>query len=100
MNRDATRRYLIAYDIADDRRRTHVATRLSSYGDRIQFSVFIVDGRPAKLVRLRAALSRLVDEVSDSILICDLGPTSSDLDRRFDVIGRRRTITDESLLIL
>lgn len=100
MNRDAPHRYLIAYDIADDRRRVLVATRLASYGDRVQFSVFSVEGRPAKLVRLRAALARLVDEASDSILICDLGPTASDLDRRFEVIGRRRAITGESLLIL
>jgi CRISPR-associated protein Cas2 len=100
MSRDAARRYLIAYDITDDRRRTRVATKLSGYGDRIQYSVFVVDGRPAKLVRLRATLSRLIDPTSDSVLICDLGPVSGDLDRRFDIIGHRRPITDESILVL
>ncbi len=100
MSRDAARRYLIAYDIADDRRRIRVATKLSSYGDRIQYSVFVLDGRPAKLVRLRAALSRLIDQASDSVLICDLGPVSSDLEHRFEVIGQRRSITDERILVL
>lgn len=100
MSRDATRRYLVAYDIADDRRRSRVSTKLSSYGDRIQYSVFVVDGRPAKLVRLRSALIRLIDQVADSVLICDLGLASGDLDRRFDIIGCHRPITDETVLVL
>ncbi len=100
MSRDAARRYLIAYDVADDRRRLRVATKLSSYGDRIQFSVFVIDGRPAKLVRLRSDLSRIIDQMPDSVLICDIGPVSGDLDRRFELIGRRRAITDEDVIVL
>ncbi len=99
MSRDAARRYLVAYDVADDRRRTRVAAKLSGYGDRIQYSVFVIDGRPAKLVRLRAALVRLIDDASDSVLICDLGTVTVDLGRRFDIIGRRRPLTDERVLI-
>ena len=99
MSRDAARRYLVAYDISDNRRRLRVSTRLSSYGDRIQYSVFVVDGRPAKLVRLRAALERLIDPASDSVLICDLGAASGDLERRFDIIGRRRPINEEKVLV-
>ena len=100
MSRDAARRYLVAYDIADDRRRLRVSTKLSSYGDRVQYSVFVVDGRPAKLVRLRAVLARLIDAGVDSVLICDLGPVSVDLDRRFEVIGRRRLVNDGDVIVL
>ena len=100
MSRDAARRYLVAYDIADDGRRMRVATKVSAYGDRIQFSVFVIDGRPAKMVRLRAALVRLIDPDQDSVLICDLGPVAGDLGRRFDVIGRQRPITDLHVLVL
>ena len=100
MSRDAARRYLIAYDIADDSRRLHVATRLSGYGDRVQFSVFVVDGRPAKMVRLRMTLLKIIDPDIDSVLICDLGPITGDLDRRFEVIGRRRPINDDRVLVL
>lgn len=41
-------RYLVAYDIVDDRRRTKIAKVLESYGDRIQYSVFVVDIKPAR----------------------------------------------------
>jgi CRISPR-associated protein Cas2 len=100
VSRDAPRRYLIAYDVADDRRRARVSTKLSSYGDRLQYSVFIVDGRPAKVVRLRSALARLIDQATDSVIICDLGLLTLDRDRQFDVIGRRRPLTDEHVLVL
>mgnify|MGYP002748130839 FL=1 len=43
MRRDDTRRTLIAYDIPDDKRRGRIAKLLLTYGDRIQYSVFIVD---------------------------------------------------------
>lgn len=100
MSRDAARRYLIAYDVADDIRRQRIATRLSSYGDRVQFSVFVVDARPAKLVRLRALLLRLIDAELDSVIVCDLGVLGGDLDRRFQVLGRRRHINDDRVVVL
>jgi CRISPR-associated protein Cas2 len=100
MSRDAPRRYLIAYDVADDRRRVRVSTKLLSYGDRVQYSVFVVDGRPARMVRLKAALHRLLDESADSAIICDLGPLSVVRDRQFEIIGQRRALTDEHVLII
>ncbi len=95
MSRDQPRRYLVAYDVADDRRRTRVASRLSAFGDRVQYSVFVIDGRPAKLIRLRPALARLIDPSVDSILICDLGPVTPDLAGRVEVIGIERPVSGD-----
>jgi CRISPR-associated protein Cas2 len=100
VSRDAAHRYVVAYDVADDGRRTRIATRLSTFGDRLQYSVFVIDGRPAKLVRLRLELARLIDSQLDSVLICDLGPATSDDGARFQWIGRRRPITDATTLVL
>ncbi|GAA0708070.1 CRISPR-associated endonuclease Cas2 [Dactylosporangium roseum] len=100
MSLDDVRRYLIAYDISDDLRRTQVAKKLESYGDRVQYSVFIVDARPAKLLRLRAQLINLIDETTDSVLFCDLGSLRENQRSTLDVIGRSRTITDHGPAIL
>lgn len=54
--RDDVRRVLVAYDVPSDRRRTRVAKKLLQYGDRIQYSVFVVDAAPAKLLRMRGEL--------------------------------------------
>jgi CRISPR-associated protein Cas2 len=97
---ESARRYLVAYDIADDRRRIQVAHVLGSYGDRIQFSVFVIDARPAALVRLRSRLARMIDPCCDSVLVCDLGLLSAGADSRFEILGARRPITDPGPLIL
>jgi len=100
MTADSTRRYLIAYDITDDRRRGRVAKSLSTYGDRVQYSVFVCDLKPARCVRLRSALIRLVLLDQDSILICDLGPARLIDDSRFSFVGIERYVTPERMIIV
>jgi CRISPR-associated protein Cas2 len=39
----ARRRYLVAYDIRDDRRLRSIAGCMEGYGTRIQYSVFVCD---------------------------------------------------------
>jgi CRISPR-associated protein Cas2 len=39
----ARRRYLVAYDIRDDRRLRQIASCMEGYGERIQYSVFVCD---------------------------------------------------------
>ena len=100
MSAEAARRYLVAYDISDDRRRSRVARRLQEFGDRVQYSVFVVDVRPAKLVRLRTMLEDLILESADSVLLCDLGPVSG-VDRgRFEFLGRAAEITPDGPIVL
>ena len=98
MSAEEPRRYLVAYDIADDNRRNRIAKKLESYGDRVQYSVFVVDSRHAKLMRLRQDLARLAVLAQDSILICDLGPVASLDGRRFDFLGRQRRLTPHEVI--
>ncbi len=97
---EATRRYLVAYDSPSDPRRERIAHTLESFGDRVQYSVFVVDVRPAKLVRLRTALEALMDRDTDSILIADLGPLASVDSRRFEFLGRRREPLGQGPIVL
>ncbi|QQM67423.1 CRISPR-associated endonuclease Cas2 [Actinomyces weissii] len=97
--RDDVRRALVAYDVPSDRRRTRVAKKLLNYGDRIQYSVFVVDAAPAKIIRMRDELDALIDPEEDSILICDVGLLSSVDDKRFSYVGLTRTITPDGPLI-
>jgi CRISPR-associated protein Cas2 len=94
MTREDVRRILIAYDITDDSRRARLARLLSEYGDRVQYSVFVVDATPGKLVRLRVQVRKTVDHSCDSLLFCDLGPVGSLSRRQFEFEGCRRPVTD------
>lgn len=100
MSTDRTRRYLVAYDIVNDRRRTRVADLLGSCGDRIQYSVFILDIRPARLIRLRQQVIEKIDLDQDSILICDLGPNDKTGGPAIEFTGRRRTLTSDGPMII
>ena len=100
MSTEAARRYLVAYDITNDRRRTRIARCLQEYGDRVQYSVFVVDIRPARLVRLRTLLEGLIDERSDSLLLCDLGPVATIDHRRFEFLGCSAEITPRGAIVL
>jgi len=99
MSRDDTRRYVIAYDIPDDGRRARLARLLLSYGDRLQYSVFVTDLIPARLVRLRGEVSNLILRNEDSVLVCDLGPTRSLTVDQFSYIGLERPITPGDFII-
>lgn len=98
--RSDTHRYLVAYDIPDDKRRSRVAKCLLSYGDRLQYSVFIVDAGKAKFIRMKDAVEALLNTAEDSVLLCDLGRLATVDDTIFTVIGRRRPLTDDTAIIV
>ena len=79
--------YLIAYDIADDRRREDVATLLSGYGPRVQLSVFECELRSRREASaLRAKLRTLIDAVEDQVRIYPLDERTA---RGVVVLGAR-----------
>lgn len=100
MRRDDTRRTLIAYDVPDDRRRTRLAKQLLTYGDRVQYSVFVVDVSPARMARLKALIEGVIVRSEDSVLFCDLGPVATVEDGRFSYLGRSRKITENESIII
>ena len=66
-------RYVVTYDIADDRRREDVATLLSGYGPRVQLSVFECDLRTRReAAALQAKLRELIDPVEDQVRLYPL----------------------------
>lgn len=93
------RRFLIAYDISVDKRRTRLSKLLETYGDRIQYSVFVVDCNPARLQRLRREILEVINQTADSVLLCDLGLSDGVEERRFTFLGHRREITPRGPLV-
>jgi CRISPR-associated protein Cas2 len=60
-------RYLVCYDIADDRRRDRVATALLDFGPRLQESVFLVDLDEELFGRMKRRIVGEVDEEADRV---------------------------------
>lgn len=82
------RRFLVTYDVADDRRRDRTHRVLLDFGDWIQFSVFLCELDDRERIRLRGRLDEVIDHRADQILSLDLGPAERDLDLIISSLGR------------
>ena len=91
--------YVIAYDVADDRRRDAVAKVLGGYGNRVEYSVFIVVCTKAALLRLRRKLTGAIDREEDAILVALLG-SDGPSGLPVDWIGRTRKVFDDAPVIV
>lgn len=69
--------YIIAYDIADNKRRLRVAKTLETWGYRIQESVFQLHLDTATLARVRSSLAALISESDDVIHIYPICSSSA-----------------------
>jgi CRISPR-associated protein Cas2 len=69
----ARRRYLVAYDIRDDRRLRSIAGCMEGYGTRIQYSVFVCDLSDQEKIIMRGDIEALMKSSEDSVMVIDLG---------------------------
>ena len=83
------RRYLITYDISDDKRRTRVFKSLRNRGDHLQFSVFLCELNPREYALLKGHLQEFVHKREDQVLILDLGLADNTLEigQGLDYVG-------------
>ncbi len=62
-------RFIICYDISDNRRRERIATALLDFGCRIQESVFVATLDAELKDRMFVRLGKLMSEAEDSIFV-------------------------------
>ena len=60
-------RYLVIYDIADDKRLYKVAKTMEDFGKRVQKSKFEMDLTKTQLKRLQAKISNIIDPKQDGV---------------------------------
>lgn len=94
----ARRRYVVAYDIADPKRLRRICGIMESFGQRLQYSVFVCDLSRAELTRLQEQVLDVMRLGEDSVMQVDLGPTSACADIRF--IGRHRPLPDSGPMVV
>ena len=94
----ARRRYLVAYDIREDRRLRNVATCMEGYGERIQYSVFICDLSDEEAVTMRGDLEVRIRQSEDSVMIIDLGKAGDS--GRFLFLGHHEKLPASDAVIV
>jgi CRISPR-associated protein Cas2 len=92
------RRYLVAYDIRDDRRLRAVASCAEGFGTRIQYSVFVCDLSDAEKFALRADLESRMNQSEDSVMIVDLGAAGDS--SRFLFLGHHEKLPSSAAVVV
>ncbi len=93
-------RYVICYDIPDDKRRTKVAKCLDGYGDRIQFSVFEALLTHTLIEKLIGKLTDMIDEKEDSVRIYALCANCAGKVHKLGVTDPGPEIGEETVFIV
>ena len=62
-------RFVVCYDVADNKRRYKVAAYLDGYGDRVQGSVFELSVNRTLLDQCLAEVSGMINVTEDSVIV-------------------------------
>jgi CRISPR-associated protein Cas2 len=92
------RRYLVAYDIRDDRRLRGIATCMEGYGTRIQYSVFVCDLSDREKVVMRGDIEGLMKASEDSVMVIDLGQSGDT--SRFLFLGHHEKLPASCAVVI
>ena len=94
------RRYLVAYDIRDDKRLRLVYKTMKGYGWRMQYSVFICDLDRMELLSLKTDLGAIIHHAVDSIAMVDLGSPHERGSDCFQFMGAVNALPESGPVIL
>jgi CRISPR-associated protein Cas2 len=94
----ARRRYLVAYDIRDDRRLRSIARCMESYGTRIQYSVLVCDLSDREMILMRGDVEALMKKSEDSVMVVDLGQAGDS--SRFLFLGHHEKLPSSTAVII
>ena len=94
----ARRRYLVAYDIREDRRLRSIAGCMEGYGTRIQYSVFVCDLSDREKVIMRGDIEGIMKTSEDSVMVIDLGQAGDS--SRFLFLGHHEKLPTSSSVIV
>ncbi len=90
-------RYLLCYDVCDDRRLRRTARLAEAWGRRIEFSVFICDLDGVERARFEHALGEVLHRHEDRAFLVDLGPAGPSSTKRFRWLTRPVEFPDPSV---
>jgi CRISPR-associated protein Cas2 len=89
--------YVVCYDIADDGRRSRIASALLDFGARVQESVFVANLDEQLASRMLERLAKLTDAQYDRVHVFEMCGACS---KRTQVIGSAELVEDREYYII
>ncbi len=82
-------RYIVAYDVSDDKRLRRTFKKMNGFGDPLQYSVFVCDLSSKERVIMEEALTEIINLKEDRVLIIDTGPVDGRGSDAVRTLGRQ-----------
>lgn len=82
--------FMIAYDVADDKRLRKTHKKMLGFGDPLQYSVFYCELSPTERQLLKQELWAILDFTMDRIMLVDLGPANGRAEDCIEFWGKPR----------
>ena len=92
--------YIIAYDIADQKRWRRVYKTLRGYGSWVQLSVFQLRLSDRRHRELMGNLEGIINHQEDHIICFDLGPADGKKEPRVTSLGRSFSFLERDAVIV
>lgn len=93
-------RYLVTYDVSDEKRLRKVFRCLNGYGDPVQYSVFFCDLSTQERILLIGDLMELIHQQEDQVLVVNLGPADGRGAKVVEVLGRRQPPPERGVVVI
>lgn len=92
--------YIVAYDIADDKRLRKIHQKMRGFGDHLQYSVFRCELSSKEKTQMAAQLDQLIHHGQDQVLIIPLGPAEGYNHANIQALGRPYHYTERCAIVV
>jgi CRISPR-associated protein Cas2 len=96
---NAEHAYVVAYDIADQKRWRRVFKLMKGYGRWLQLSVFHCRLDGGRRAAMASSLEQLIDKTKDHVVILDLGP-AEDVEFAVESLGATFEPIDREAVVI
>jgi len=94
------RRYLVCYDICDEKRLRQVFKIMQGFGERLQYSVYACDLSAEERVLLKAQLHEVIHHQEDRVMMVDLGEVGSARADAFEFMGAATPMEERRVVVV
>ena len=82
-------RYIITYDISDQKRLRRMFNKMRGFGNPLQYSVFLCELSLKEKVILASSLEEIINHKEDRVIIMSIGGTEERIEDRIEFMGKR-----------
>jgi len=94
------KRYLVAYDVRNPERLRTMRRVMLGFGEPLQYSVFVCELSEKEKALMIGALTEIIHQAEDRVLIADLGIAGGTGDLRIEFLGQMEELPERRPVVI